>query len=206
MQSDSRGNTLRRITKAALGGVASCALILGGTQAATGLAPNMTYTWDGPLSDLRPDVPGGPLVAASASLQIKESPDEGTGFILRVTGINVSEAKPEFGAHLHVGPCTERVVLPTDPGVSPDTTGGHYNSDGQWASRANEVWFTLATDDLGVANDETWVSFNIKDTTSPGFMSIVLHELPTDPTTPKGVAGAREACLPVVVTGWAAPI
>jgi Cu/Zn superoxide dismutase len=197
---------MRRIAKAALGGLAGGALVLAGTQLATGESPQVTYTW-GPdtLSDLRPNVDGGPLDGASASIRIIESSDEGTGFRLKVTGINVSVAKPEFGAHLHVGPCTERVVL-EEGTLSPDTTGGHYKNDSLPASPQNEVWFDLVTDDEGAADDETWVSFRPRDTlaaATPGVMSIVLHELPTDPNTPNGFAGAREACLPVVVPDWA---
>ena len=37
MHLTSRGDTLRRITKAALGGLAGCALVLGGTQVAVGV-------------------------------------------------------------------------------------------------------------------------------------------------------------------------
>jgi Cu/Zn superoxide dismutase len=209
MQSDSRGDTLRRITKAALGGLAGCALILGATQAASGESPKIVYEWSGQLSDLKPNVSGGPLDGASASVRIVESPDEGIAFKLSVTDINLLAAKEEFGAHLHVGRCTERVLSQDEQGdtvVSADTTGPHYKSDGLRASPANEVWFNLLPEnqDKRKAQDETWVSFEIKDTTSPqDEMSIVLHALPTDPDTPNGFAGDREACLPVAVPHWA---
>jgi hypothetical protein len=202
---------LRRITKAALSGVAGCALIFGATQLATGESKYITYEW-GPelLTDLQPHISGGPLDGASASLRVIESSDQGTGFRLRVTGINTSVAKPEFGAHLHAGPCSERFILGTDPTtgqvvLSPDTTEGHYKYGSGQASPLNEVWFNLEPDEEGVANDEAWVTFDIRDVTSPGgYMSVVLHRDPTDPTTPNGVAGPREACLPVVVPDWAA--
>lgn len=202
---------MRRITKAALGGLAGCALILGATQVASGESANVVYEWSGQLSDLRPDFDGGPLDGASASIRIVESPDEGTGFKLGVTDINLSAAKEEFGAHLHVGPCTERVLSTNELGedfITADTTGGHYKSNSLPASPKNEVWFDLAPENetKRMANDETWVSFDIKDTNplaAPGVMSIVLHEIPTDPTTPNGYAGNREACLPVVVPHWA---
>ena len=131
----------------------------------------------------------------------------GAIFKLRVTDINMAAANEEFGAHLHVGPCTERRVLETDPVlvISPDTTGAHYKSDSLQASPANEVWFNLLPENLTkrLANDSTTVTFEIKDTLTPGDMSIVLHEKVTDPTTPNGAAGFREACLPVVVPDWA---
>jgi Cu/Zn superoxide dismutase len=193
------GANVKRITKAALGGLAGFGLILGATQAAIGESKFITFdSGVKALADLQPAESGGPLDGASASLRIIESPDEGTGFRLRVTGVNTAVAKPEFGAHLHVGPCTARQVL-TDL----DTTGGHYRNDTLQASPQNEVWFTLATDDEGVANDETWVSFRPRDTLTPGAMSVVLHELPTDATTPNGFAGDREACLQVDVSDWA---
>jgi len=198
---------LRRITKAVLGGIAGSVLVFGATQVATGESRFITYELlPALLADLRPDVSGGPLDGASASLRIIESSDEGTGFRLRVTGINTSVAKPEFGAHLHAGPCSERFIVSTEPVLlSPDTTEGHYKHGSGQASPLNEVWFNLAPDEEGVANDETWVSFDIRDVTSPGgFMSVVLHRDPTDPTTSTGVAGPREACLPVVVPDWAA--
>jgi Cu/Zn superoxide dismutase len=198
---------VKRITKAALGGIAGCALILGATQAAIGESKFITYQW-GPkvLADLRPEVSGGPLDGASASLRILETPDEGTGFRLRVTDINTAVANKEFGAHLHVGPCNERIIVSTEPTVvSADTTAAHYKHGVGQASPLNEVWFNLAPDEGGVANDETWVSFDISDVTDPGgVMSVVLHRDPTDPTTQTGVAGPREACLPVVVPDWAA--
>jgi hypothetical protein len=198
---------LKRITKAALGGLAGFALILGATQAASGDSPQVVYEWSGLVSDLRPDVSGGPLDGASASIRITETPAEGAIFKLRLTDINMSAANEEFGAHLHVGPCTERRVVTTVPLViTPDTTGAHYNSDGLQASPANEVWFDLApeNDTKKMANDETSVSFPIKDTITPGVMSIVLHEKVTDPNTMNGAAGLREACLPVVVPEWKA--
>ena len=54
MQSDSRGDTVRRITKAALGGLAGCALVLGGTQAASGaLSGNSCRIHSRTLNDSR---------------------------------------------------------------------------------------------------------------------------------------------------------
>jgi hypothetical protein len=105
----------------------------------------------------------------------------------------VSAANEEFGAHLHVGPCTERILLSTDPDVyRDDTTGKHYTVPGEAVSNESEVWFDLAPDDEGVATDETWVSF--KPPYDVSDMSIVIHR---DTTNSNGVAGPREACLPI---------
>ena len=201
------GEHMRRITKAALGGLATSALILGATQAAGGASSNVVYSWSGDLADLRPDVIG-PLDGASASLRIVESPDEGTGFRLKVTGIDTSLSKATFGAHLHVGECTERVVEAETLLLSPDTTGPHYTVAGEQVSHETEVWFELVPDEEGAASDESWVPFVPEDQSFlaggvfypvDGLMSIVLHR---DPTAPNGVAGPREACLPVVVSDW----
>ena len=195
---------MKRFTKAALGGIATCGLILGATQAASGVSPHVVGGWSGELRDLRPEVTGGPLDGASASLRIVESADEGTGFRLRITGINTAVAAPEFGAHLHLGLCTARTVVTTEPLVlSPDTTSGHYKADPSGpADPSNEVWFDLAPDEEGVANDETWVPFVPVDNNPPG-MSIVIHQheaaLPTS-------ASPKEACLPVNVASWLQPV
>lgn len=195
---------MKRITKATLGGLASCGLILGGTLTASGESPHIIDSWSGHLADLRPDVIG-PLDRASASLRIIES-DEGTGFKLKVTGIETLLSKAKFGAHLHVGECTERVVLEAE--LSADTTGPHYTVPGEEISDDTEVWFELVPDEEGAASDESWVQFVPEDQSFTagsvfypvdGRMSIVLHQ---DATAPNGVAGPREACLPVVVPDW----
>jgi hypothetical protein len=179
---------VKRITKAALGGIAGCALILGATQAAIGESKYIVYTW-GPekVTDLRPAEPAGPLDGASASLRIIESPDEGTGFRLRVTGIDSSWEGHDFGAHLHLGLCETL-----------DSTSTHYVDPGDLPFPENEVWFDLVTDDEGVANDETWVQFVPIDK-FPSGMSIVIHRdraaLPT-------IASQKEVCLPVDVNRW----
>jgi hypothetical protein len=79
MQSDSRGDTLKRITKAALGGLAGCALVLGGTQAATSAVEYFPY----PEEELV-DLPApGPFDGASATMRLKVS-GTGTNFKLEV--------------------------------------------------------------------------------------------------------------------------
>src|SRR5688500_17926306 len=104
MQSDSRGGTLKRITKAAFGGLASCALVLGGAQAANALSAVEEYNYSGELADLQPTT-SGPLDGAEAKLRIKETPVAGTGFKLEVDGIDPSVKGVVYGAHLHTGEC-----------------------------------------------------------------------------------------------------
>ena len=201
---------MRRITKAALGGLAGCALVIGGTQLASGDSIHNTYTWAGDLSDLRPDVSGGPLDGANASVRIKEAPGEGIAVKVQVKDINLSTAKSQFGAHLHTGPCTAREVLGTDPitgapVLSTDTTGPHYTVPKEPVSALSEVWLDFWPALTGVATDETSALFVIKGTITSRDMSIVIHRDPTNSDPAKGTvgsAGPREACLPVDVPDW----
>jgi Cu/Zn superoxide dismutase len=185
---------VRRITKAALGGLAGCALILGGTQAASGTVP-IYYSYRGNLVDLQPT--DGPFDGATASLRIKQTSEDGTNFKLRVEGIKPSAEGIEFGAHLHVGPCVEG-------NVGGSMAGWHYNNQMFPAgsltdynkavkSPETEVWFDLAPDDNGITADSTLVPFVPVD--ADGIMSIVIHAEHTNPDT--GGAGARQACLPL---------
>jgi Cu/Zn superoxide dismutase len=198
-RSDSRGDTLRRITKAALGGVASCALILGGTQAANGLSAVEEYNYSGALADLQP-LSGGPLDGASATLRIKETPLEGTLYKLRVSEINPSAKDKVFGAHLHTGPCVEGLGA---------LAGPHYNAGGG-ISPLTEVWFDVVSNANGEATFDASAPFVPVDslatdliTQTPGVMSVVIHVAPTNPAD--GMAGARQACLPVLVPQWNTP-
>jgi Cu/Zn superoxide dismutase len=183
---------LRRITKAALGGVAGCALVLGGTQAA--VAAYELWPDGGDLIDLRPAE--GPFDGASVSLQVKKSGD-GTNFVLDVTGINATAVGVVYGAHLHTRACDD-----TTEGGLP--AGPHYNDDVAYnrlpaeISSRTEVWFDLvpgadgvATDDDIVARDSTTVKFVPVD--PDGIMSIVVHVAETNHKT--GGAGARAACF-----------
>jgi len=129
-----------------------------------------------------------------------ESPDEGTGFRLRVTGIDPKWEDHDFGAHLHVGLCETPEAIPeTEPVQYTNETAGHYIAP--LPAGENEVWFDLVPDEEGVANDETWVQFVPVDV-GPEGMSIVIHgeeaSLPT-------IASPKQACLPVVVSDWKSP-
>jgi Cu/Zn superoxide dismutase len=180
---------VKRITKAALGGLAGGALILAGTQAAVGETSATTYTFSEPLTDLNKDPLTGasPFDGAAASLKIVES-NLGTSYRLRVTGIDLElvseEERQTFGSHLHTGPCQEN---------NPSGAGGHYTHEGDFASlRQAEAWFDLVPDADGVAVDQTWSWFVPAD---DGIKSLVIHALPTNEVT--GSAGARQVCLPL---------
>jgi Cu/Zn superoxide dismutase len=210
---------VRRITKVALGGVAGCALILGGTQAAGGALlellqvrePAELFTATGPLDD------------AKGKITIGEAENGATVFRLRVTGIDSSlEGKP-LGSHLHTGPCLEDDF--GDPSASPSPiapgpqAGPHYNHQvavggkklphpdvdpALWAevSPKTEVWFDLVPDAEGIASDKAKVSFVPVD--SDGKMSVVVHVGPTIRNPDLGTvgsAGARQACFPLSVAG-----
>jgi hypothetical protein len=185
---------VRRITKAALGGVAGCALVLGGTQAASGSDVIKRYLNSLGSTDLWTAVANPVDTAfdtATGNVRIMETPD-GTGFKLRVEGIDPSVAGQTFGSHLHVGPCP----APSDNVA--DTTSVHYKHDKNGpADPENEVWFNVVPASTGVATDDTFVSFRPVD--DDGLMSIVIHAKPTDA---EGKAGTKEVCLPVVVTNW----
>jgi len=183
---------VKRITKALLGGVAGCGLILGGTQAAIGQPPNIVWGESGDLTDLLPS-DEGPLDGASYAVRINES-DEGTSFRLRITDIDPLAEGEHFGAHLHVGQC----AVAAD---GTNSTSIHYKADGNPASTDNEVWFDLEPDEEGVANDETWVSFRPNDTDidpTPDVMSIVIHVHEADVL----LDNPKQACLPVTVSDW----
>jgi Cu/Zn superoxide dismutase len=203
---------LRRITKAALGGIAGCALALGGTQVASGV---LSTIFREQSEDLLTTT-SGPLDSAKATISIAVDGNKSTTFNLDLTKIDVTKIDPAqadkpFGSHLHTGPCVEGL------GTS---AGPHYNHDvvtrnkifpvpgekttGRTAevSTGTEVWFDLKPDEGGVASDETTVPFVPVD--PDGVMSVVVHVGPTntDPLVGMvGGAGARQACFPLSVSG-----
>jgi hypothetical protein len=178
------GGNVKRITKAALGGLAGCALILGGTQAAVGeLSEDATYVFAGPLRDLQP-VTDGPFDSAKAILKVWETSD-GTTYSIRIKGIDSDAAGDLFHSHLHIGPCIEG---------QGQAAGGHYNTQAAAGfpvtdvSTNTEVWFELTPNEDGVAVWQTSVSFVPVDFHADQIMSVVIHSLGSS---------AREACLPL---------
>jgi superoxide dismutase, Cu-Zn family len=202
--SDSRGDTLRRITKAALGGVASCALILGGAQAATGALPIDSYSY--PSTDLGDyqEAPG-PFDGATGELRVLLTP-AGSTFKLTLSGVDPATAGSLYGAHLHTGICVDGdFAIPKKDLAAGWQAKGHYNHDvvlGNTTpeiSPKTEVWFDLVSEADGTVTYQAVVPFVPVDPDSA--MSVVIHVLPTNPTT--GGAGARQACLPLNVSEWA---
>jgi Cu/Zn superoxide dismutase len=207
---------LRRITKAAIGGLAGCALVLGGTQGASAALEAKLWFRDA-LTDVLSAA--GPFDSAKAKITIAEKTKDRTTFHIRVRGIDPSIAGKPLGAHLHTGKCVEgdfgnpNAEIPAIPGGQ---AGPHYNRqvivDGKAFPTASvrsgpdvaevspetEVWFDLTPDDEGVASDATTVPFVPQD--PDGVMAVVIHVLPTDPTT--GKAGDRQACFPLSVPQW----
>ena len=184
---------MRRISKAALGGLAGCALILGGTQAA---GASMTYRYNGELIDLQLETEGA-FDSTRAKVTIVQD-DGSTTFSIKITGIDISAAETEFGAHLHTETCLEG---------NGGAAGPHYNSQ-VWPagtltaygdavkSPKTEVWFDLVpSEEDGAASDQVTVPFVPVDLN--GAMSIVIHVESTDEDT--GLAGARQACFPLTV-------
>jgi Cu/Zn superoxide dismutase len=222
---------VRRITKAALGGVAGCALVLGGTQAASGALSTILkiHEESGDFSTLTAQ----PLDSAKAKITIAEGTSSTgksiTTFSVRLTGIDptTTEGK-KLGAHLHMGECVEGDSVPR-PG---SRAGPHYNDEvategkvlpttalpdppnAAVVSSDTEVWFEFVADAEGMAYDETTVNFTPDDSDPawvPGVMSVVVHvrETNTAHNVPfygaiVGDAGARQACFPLAVPDhWA---
>jgi hypothetical protein len=179
---------LRRIAKAALGGLAGCALVLGGTQVASG-TESLIYKFREDLTDFISDKPG-PFDSARAKTTITETAEGGTTFEVRVTGIDPRVAGRTFGGHLHIGPC--------------DTAfnGGHYRHDTtlelpDLAMPPNELWFNFTPDEDGMAYDlqtAQWVPVDLD-----GQMSIVVHEGTAEQPTS---SSAKQACFPLAVPQW----
>jgi len=192
---------LRRITKAALGGLAGCALVLGASQAANGdSGADITY----PLQNAETGdfwIDPGPFDDAKGTLRVIQSlDDDATGFKLTVEGIKEAAGK-EFGAHLHTGPCVDGdYAAPTK--IAGSLAGPHYNNGVAPTLEEAEVWFDLVPNDHGVASDDTKKYFVPTDSDLlPGEMSIVIHVNPTNPVN--GGAGDRQACFSLLVPDWA---
>jgi Cu/Zn superoxide dismutase len=204
---------LRRITKAALGGLAGCALALGGTQVASGVLSTIFREQSGDLLAAE-----GPFDMAKATVTITVEDVEGknrsTTFKINLTKIDTSldpslldPNQPPLGAHLHTGPCVPELGTSAGPHYNDEvvTENKVFPAPGEPPGRiaevsANtEVWFNVKPDDPAnptVASDETTVPFVPVD--PDGVMSIVVHQAFTNPTT--GAAGPRQACFPLSVS------
>jgi Cu/Zn superoxide dismutase len=194
---------VKRITKAALGGIAGGALILAGTLAGTMAAgASTTYRYVDKLGDF--SAAEGPFDSTTGKVTIVENDNGTTTFTIKITGIDISVADDEFGAHLHVGPCVDGDYA--NPSINKNAgslAGPHYNADiaaGVPAAEVEispktEVWFDLIpSEEDGAASDRVTVPFVPVD---DGVMSIVIHA--EDTNTDTGGAGVRQACFPLVV-------
>jgi Cu/Zn superoxide dismutase len=201
-----RGGTVRRITKAALGGFAGFALIIGAAQVANADL-EAKYWFRDTLTDLL--TADGPFDSAKAKITIAEKTKGTTTFRIRIRGIDPSIAGTTLGSHLHTGPCVEgdfgTPAADGVPAVIPGAQAGpHYNNDVATGHTPvtigpdTEVWFGLVPDEEGIASDETTVPFVPTD--ADGVMSVVVHVLPTNPND--GKAGDRQACFPLSVPQW----
>jgi hypothetical protein len=185
--SDFSGGLVKRLTKAAIGGLAGCALALGITGVASG-ALSEIYKFREALTDFM-TADTGPFDSARAKTTIRETADGGTAFTtfaVRVTGIDPLVAGRTFGGHLHIGPCDTA------------TNMGHYRANPAGdPSPPNELWFDFTPDDDGMAYDvqtAPWVPVD-----HDGQMSIVVHvgtaDLPTSQSP-------KQACFPLEVPQW----
>jgi len=134
----------------------------------------------GELSDLQV-ASEQPLDHATAQVIATES-NGSTTVSLKVQGVDHSAVGRTFGTHVHVGVCVEGDGL---------AAGGHYNaSGGQVISSSTEVWLDFTVEDNGTGSSTATVPFVIP---AGGANCVVIHELPTNPTT--GAAGPRWACI-----------
>jgi Cu/Zn superoxide dismutase len=195
---------LRRITKAALGGVAGCALALGGTQVASGVLSTIFRDQSENLL-----ATSGPFDYAKATTTITVDGNN-TTFKIDLTKIDPSAEGKLLGSHLHTGPCIEE--------IAGGSAGPHYNHEVVTKNKSvptgektygytaevspnTEVWFDLIPDAEGTATDETTVPFVPVD--PDGIMSVVVHirETNTAYGVPfpgvAGSAGTRQACFPM---------
>ena len=90
-----------------------------------------------------------------------------------------------YGAHAHVGTCTD----------SPTGAGGHWHFPDAGADplEEREIWLDVTTDEQGYAKTVALRGHDIPTGDRP--MSVVVHASPTDHAT--GAAGARLACVTV---------
>jgi hypothetical protein len=199
---------VNRITKAAIGGLAGCALALGGMQAASGetLLQQVFPGWLNDLDTNQLKGTEGAFDSAKAKLKVVEASTGITTFTLEVRDINTElvDQGQVFGSHLHVGRCETNGY---------DGVGPHFKRPADYLGQPlskREVWFDLTVEgDEAVAQAERPF---VPEDAAPvdGYMSIVIHRDPTDdiPGSPtEGSAGPKEVCLPLDVrTTWGIPV
>jgi Cu/Zn superoxide dismutase len=209
---------VRRFTKAAIGGIAGCALALGGTQVASGALSNILKI-QGFAEDLATSTEG-PLDSARAKIVITEGTNS-TTFTVRITGIDPAIQGTTLGGHLHTGECKEGDPTAAGPhyndqvvneGKVAPTSAVPYPDNAAEVSTNTEVWFDFVANAEGMAYDQTTVLFKPDDSDPAklaGVMSVVVHmrSTNTDYDYPHdgfivGDAGGRQACFPLSVPQW----
>ena len=122
-------------------------------------------------------------VARGATVTVEAFyPGDGTSAVtLELRGLQPFRT---YGAHAHVGACTE----------APGGAGGHWHfPDAGGPLEEREIWLDVTTDEQGYAKAVALRGHDIPAGDRP--MSVVLHALPTDQST--GAAGGRLACVSV---------
>ena len=187
---------MKRITKVALGGVASCALILGGAQVASGALVDNPQESTEDSNDLNTLTVA--LDSAKAKITIaKGTNGEGrksTTFTVRMTELIPNHfASPDTGLSPSHGQCMEDDVgtpyrrQPDRTTTTTCVTARSSKCHGQRSrsQRETEVWFDLVPNAEGMAYDETTVPFVPDDSfrrpKDSGVMSVVVHDAPTKP-------------------------
>jgi Cu/Zn superoxide dismutase len=199
---------LRRITKAALGGLAGCALALGGTQVASGVLS--TIFRDQSENLLTDPLVSRPFDYAKATTTITVDGNN-TTFRIDLTKIDPSAEGKLLGSHLHTGPCVEEMGTSAGPHYNHDVvtknkslpTGEKIYGYTAEVSPSTEVWFDLTPGADGTASGETTVPFVPVD--PDGIMSVVVHVggtntaygVPYHSGQVAGFADKRQACFPL---------
>jgi len=137
----------------------------------------------GALADLSPGTVD-PTDGASG-MAVAVSHGGWTRVVMILKDLDAAQAGVVHGAHVHVGPCVAG---------SGAAAGPHFNATGgSVINESTEVWLDFRVGRSGNAIAWAWVPFVIP---AGGANSIVIHAAPT---APNGTAGARLACLPMVV-------
>ena len=119
---------------------------------------------------------------ATATVEAFYPGDGTTAVTLELRGLQPFRT---YGAHAHVGACTE----------APSGAGGHWHfpDGGAGPIEEREIWLDVTTDEQGYAKSVALRGQDIPADDRP--MSVVVHALPTDHSS--GAAGGRLACVSV---------
>jgi Cu-Zn family superoxide dismutase len=160
-------------TGVATAGGASVAVASGRFIANPGFVP-------GPVAGTGVDDATNPALDAEGRVHLTVGVAQGarTNATLHVSGLPGGRT---YGAHLHAADCSVAFG------------SGHYQHVAGPATPDNEVWLDVTTNASGRGSASTAVPFAVV----AGMRSVVVHQLPTNPST--GGAGQRLACMPIVV-------